>query len=107
VADGSSCAPGGTKVERECAAFPPLTRNAQFASHGLYHSLGQRQSQPIAQNLRINHCRAAVKGFENVFKLAAPYAYPTILNADADFPLAAVFRKKSPDRDPLLIASIF
>lgn len=50
---------------------------------------------------------AAVKGFENVFKLAAPYSYPTILNADADFPLAAVFRKKSPDRDPLLIASIF
>ena len=36
-----------------------------------------------------------------------PNDYPTILNADADFPLAAFFRKKSPDRDPWLIASIF
>jgi hypothetical protein len=50
--------------------------------------------------------RAAVKGFENVFKLAAPYSYPTILSADADFPLAAIC-KKSPDRDRWLSASIF
>jgi hypothetical protein len=56
--------------------------------------------------------RAAVKGFENALKLAAPYSYPTILSADADFPdadlpLAAIFRKKSPDRDPWLVASVF